>query len=60
MLHPIEKIDHLTYGVMIERLFTSGEDVAALADLNQEWAMWKDIDLVNSIFVESGSKIHFV
>ena len=45
---------------MIERLFTSGEDVAALADLNQEWAMWKDIDLVNSTFVESGRKIHFV
>ena len=60
VLHPIEKIDHLTYGVMIERLFTSGEDVAALADLNQEWEMWKDIDLVNSTFVESGRKIHFV
>ena len=31
MLHPIEQIDHLTYEVMVERLFNYGEDLQ-LAD----------------------------
>ena len=60
VLHPIERIDHLTYGVMIERLFTYGEDVAGLAEQEKGLPLWKNIDLVNSTLVESGKKITFI
>ena len=39
VLHPIEKIEHLTYGVMIERLFSYGEDVSSLAALESDMAI---------------------
>lgn len=60
ILHPIEKIDHLTYGAMIERLFTYGADVVGLAEQNPDWEKWKDIDVLNAEFVESGKSINFV
>ena len=60
ILHPIEKIDHLTYGAMIERLFTYGADVVGLAELNPDWEKWKDIDVLNTEFVEKGKNINFV
>ena len=59
VLHPIEKIEHLTYGVMIERLFSYGEDVSSLAALESDMAMWKDIDIVNAEFIEKGKQIAF-
>ena len=60
ILHPIEKIDHLTYGAMIERLFTYGADIVGLAELNPDWEKWKDIDVLNAEFVEKGKNINFV
>lgn len=60
ILHPIEKIDHLTYGAMIERLFNYGSDVVGLAGQNPDWEKWKDIDVLNAEFVESGKSINFV
>lgn len=60
ILHPIEKIDHLTYGAMIERLFTYGADVVGLVEQNPDWEKWKDIDVLNAEFVESGKSINFV
>lgn len=59
VLHPIEKIEHLTYGVMIERLFGYGEDISSLAALESDMAMWKDIDIVNAEFIEKGKQIAF-
>jgi hypothetical protein len=59
VLHPIEKIEHLTYGVMIERLFVYGEDISSLAALESDMAMWKDIDIVNAEFIEKGKQIAF-
>ena len=50
MLHPIEKIDHLTYGMMVERLCSYGDDLPL--DDN-----WKDIDIVNDAFIEQGKEI---
>ncbi len=52
MLHPIEHIGHLTYGVMVERLACRGEDLQ-LKDKDE----WKDIDLVNEAFIEQGKGI---
>ena len=52
MLHPIEKISHLTYGTMVERLCSYGDD--------WQWGdkeQWKDIDLVNDAFIEQGKGI---
>lgn len=60
ILHPIEKIDHLTYGAMIERLFTYGADVVGLAEQNLDGEKWKDIDVLNAEFVEKGKNINFV
>ena len=60
ILHPIEKIDHLTYGAMIERLFTYGADVVGLAEQNPDWEKWKDIDVLNAELVEKGKSINFV
>lgn len=60
ILHPIEKIDHLTYGAMIERLFTYGSDVVGLAEQNPDWEKWKDIDVLNAELVEKGKSINFV
>lgn len=60
ILHPIEKIDHLTYGAMIERLFTYGADVVGLAEQNPDGEKWKDIDVLNTEFVEKGKNINFV
>lgn len=60
ILHPIEKIDHLTYGVMIDRLFTYGADVVGLAEQNPDGEKWKDIDVLNAEFVEKGKNINFV
>lgn len=60
ILHPIEKIDHLTYGAMIERLFTYGADVVGLAEQNPGWEKWKDIDVLNAELVEKGKSINFV
>ena len=60
ILHPIEKIDHLTYGAMIERLFTYGADVVGLAEQNPDWEKWKDIDVLNAELVEKGKHINFV
>ena len=59
VLHPIEKIEHLTYGVMIERLFGYGEDISSLAALESDMAMWKDIDIVNAEFIEKRKQIAF-
>lgn len=50
LLHPVENVDHLTYGMMVERLCAYGEEVPRLAK-------WKDIDLVNSDFIEKGKKV---
>lgn len=52
MLHPIEKISHLTYGTMVERLANYGADWQC-GDKEQ----WKDIDLVNDAFIEQGKGI---
>ena len=52
-------IEHLTYGVMIERLFSYGEDISSLAALESDMAMWKDIDIVNAEFIEKGKQIAF-
>lgn len=60
ILHPIEKIDHLTYGAMIDRLFTYGADVVGLAEQNPDGEKWKDIDVLNAEFVEKGKNINFV
>ena len=60
ILHPIEKIDHLTYGTMIERLFNYGEDIAGLAELESDLILWKNIEIVNLDFVENGKKIAFI
>lgn len=60
ILHPIEKIYHLTYGAMIERLFTYGADVVGLAEQNLDGEKWKDIDVLNAEFVEKGKNINFV
>ena len=45
---------------MIERLFNYGEDITGLAELENEWVLWKDINVVNLDFVENGKKIAFV
>ena len=45
---------------MIERLFTYGADVVGLAGQNPDWEKWKDIDVLNAEFVESGKSINFV
>ena len=52
MLHPIEHIGHLTYGMMVGRLACYGEDLP-LADK----ADWQDIDLVNNAFIGQGMRI---
>ena len=45
---------------MIERLFNYGEDIAGLAELESDWVLWKNIDVVNLDFVENGKKIAFI
>lgn len=45
---------------MIEQLFNYGEDIAGLAELENDWVLWKNIDVVNLDFVENGKKIAFI
>ncbi len=60
VLHPIEKIDHLTYGVMIERLFNYGEEISGFSEIEKELKLWKNIDIVNQKFVDNGKQILFI
>ena len=50
MLHPIETLNHLTYGTMVERLFSYGDELQLDDD-------WKNIDIVNDAFIEQGKGI---
>ena len=45
---------------MIERLFNYGEDIAGLAELENDLILWKNIEIVNLDFVENGKKIAFI
>ena len=60
ILHPIEKIDHLTYGMMIERLFNYGEEISGFSEIENELELWKNIDIVNQKFVDNGKQILFI
>ena len=35
-------------------------NIAGLAELESDWVLWKNIDVVNLDFVENGKKIAFI
>ena len=46
--------------MMIERLFNYGEEIAGFSEIENELELWKNIDIVNQKFVDSGKQILFI